>query len=115
MSYQESLEAAGDTIIAFEQFGSYQGEWYALVEWNGERGWVNGCFGSCSYCDAFEAEFGWSADEEDGYQQKLADFGRVYLEGMMSQDAAEKAAGENISWDSDAEEMLKFVQEWAQR
>jgi len=30
-SYKESLEAAGAEVLAFESFGSYQGDWVALV------------------------------------------------------------------------------------
>ena len=60
MSYQEALEAAGATVHAFEFFGSYQGDWWAKVTYNGETGWVHGSYGSCSGCDAFEAEFGFS-------------------------------------------------------
>ncbi len=42
MSYEMCLEKAGATVVAFQEFGSYQGEWFALVEYNGERGWVEG-------------------------------------------------------------------------
>ena len=42
MSYQDALKAAGAAVLEFESFGSYQGDWVALVEYKGERGWVQG-------------------------------------------------------------------------
>ncbi len=130
MSYQRALEAAGAEVLSFGEFGSYQGEWWAKVRVNGQEGWVNGSYGSCSGCDSFQAEFGWdddgSCDEHRWeanppqdckdckraavvYQEKLADFGRPYVEGLMTQDEAEKSAARNIEWDSDAEPMLAYV------
>jgi hypothetical protein len=94
--YQEAMEAAGAEVLAFEQFGSYQGEWYAKVKYNGEIGWVQGSYGSCSGCDAFEGEFGYtwyddlSDDEKADYQQRLADFGRTYLDTILPQEKQEE-------------------------
>lgn len=76
-----------------------------------QAGWVTGEYGSCSGCDAFEAEFGWDAEKDPDYQSKLADFGRSYLDDMLTQEKAEKSASKNISWDSDAEKMVKFIKE----
>lgn len=129
MSYQEALEAAGANVIVFEEFGSYQGEWYALVTYGGETGWVNGSYGSCSGCDAFEGEFGFNGysggdgfwdyekdqyrapteEERKDYQNRLADFGRTYLDGLMTQEQAEKAASQYMDWDSEAPAMLEFI------
>lgn len=64
MGYSKCLEKAGCNVIAFEQFGSYQGTWLAFVEYKGEKGIVEGYYGSCSGCDAFEAEFGYSEQPE---------------------------------------------------
>ena len=33
MSYQEALEAVGARVIAFQEFGDWQGTWIALVEY----------------------------------------------------------------------------------
>lgn len=108
MGYQKSLEMAGCKVIGFKHFGSYQGTWIAFVEYKGEKGIVSGSFGSCSHCDAFQAEFGygskppvekegkyfrseWQDDEEDEitkeeyeeklstHNQKMIDFGERYL------------------------------------
>ena len=127
--YDSALAAAGARIICFESFGSYQGDWWAKVEYKGETGWVQGSFGSCSGCDAFEAEFGWryngcgdhEYDPQDtctecqagrrAYEEKLADFGRTYLGGLMTQAAAEAEAGRNAEWDGTG--MLNYVKEHA--
>lgn len=57
MSYELALKAAGAEVIDTHYAGSYQGTWGAIVIYNGKKGLVTGSFGSCSYCDAFQAEF----------------------------------------------------------
>lgn len=130
MGYQKAMEAAGAIVHDFEQFGSYQGDWWAKVTYNGETGWVRGSYGSCSGCDAFEAEFGWDeghckehrygSDEESvgceackeakaTYDTKLADFGRDYLDGIMSHEKAIERASENLDWDMEAKEMVEYL------
>lgn len=85
MSYKEALEAAGAKVHRFIETGSYQGSWYAFVWYDGHLGWVQGSYGSCSGCDAFEAEFSDSYldlkgdDEKASYQKRLAEFGKSYL------------------------------------
>lgn len=121
--YREALEAAGATVEAFNEFGSYQGDWWAKTS----KGWIHGEYGSCSGCDAFEAEFG-SRDEgcdEHAYdsqsdcadcqlklstrQDRLIAFGRGYLDNPLTQEEAEKAAAQNIEWDLDATEMVEWL------
>ena len=114
MSYQSALTAAGATVISFESFGSWQGEWVALVEYRGERGWVQGSFGSCDYCDAFEAEFGWDAEEEDNYQERLASFGESYLGGLQTTQQVLSQFEEVAEWDSDAEDAILWIRETQQ-
>lgn len=128
MSYKEAMEAAGAEVIAYEEFGSYQGDWWAKVLYKGEIGWVKGSFGSCCGCDAFQAEFDYAEadcadhayDHQDDcaecqqakskYDKHLAEFGRGYLDDMLlSQEEAEKIAAENIEWDSDAQEMVDWL------
>jgi len=109
MSYQGSLEAVGASILAISYFGSYQGDWWAKVEYQGELGWVHGYYGSCSMCDAFEAEFGWNDDQEPDYQKRLIDFGKRYLNNLYTQEEAEKESGKNLDWDGEAQEMLEFI------
>jgi hypothetical protein len=118
--YHGALMAAGANVKAFEEFGSYQGEWWALVEYEGQRGWVNGSYGSCSGCDAFQAEFVYDDKErwDDAagkyvpnpeYPAKLAEFGREYLGNIHSDQAAVNAAARNLDWDLEAEEMVEFI------
>ncbi len=141
MSYSLCLEKAGCEIIAFQEFGSWQGEWLAFVELNGEKGIVAGSYGSCSGCDAFQAEFGWSDapteaegkyyrsgstwDEEAEctkeefdaavikYEQRLADFGKNYLAGGLYNKAHFEQRLANIdSSDYFSEEERESIQ-WA--
>ncbi len=132
MGYQEAMEAAGATILAFERFGSYQGSWWAKVEYEGKQFWIRGGFGSCSGCDAFYAEFGYDegehcdehayysdapndckacAETREKYKEKLANFGRSYLTGNeYTQQEAEKSVSNSYDWDEKTEQ-LKFIKE----
>ncbi len=123
--YREALEAAGAKVEAFEEFGSYQGDWWAKTD----KGWINGSYGSCSGCDAFQAEFGYSdtgeceeheyreappdcaacVEAKAAYQVKLANFGREYVDAAMSYDKAIENVSRNLEWDSDAQKMLDFI------
>jgi hypothetical protein len=118
MSYQSALIAAGANVIAFENFGDWQGSWVALVEYRGERGWVQGSFGSCDHCDAFEAEFGWGFDEENEtevqYQARLASFGETYLGGLQTTESILAEHGPNAHWDEDADNIVFWIRETAQ-
>lgn len=108
MGYKTCLEKAGAKVLNFEEFGSYQGTWLAFVEYKGIKGIVEGYYGSCSGCDAFQAEFDyikkpciidgkfykneytWSDENEcteevyntvlKEYEQRLINFGKQYLE-----------------------------------
>jgi hypothetical protein len=102
MGYPESLKAAGAKVLSTKYAGSYQGTWGCIVEYNGKKGLVTGSYGSCTVCDAFESEFGYSKIpyEQDGkyyeyygdeitkqefdelneqYNNRLANFGKSYL------------------------------------
>ena len=131
MSYQQAMEAAGAIVSEFKEFGSYQGDWWAKVTYEDKTGWVNGSYGSCSGCDAFEGEFGYnthSCGNERFYdpfahdckfrdnceicqflKKRLVAFGKDYLECIMSQEEAEVKASENIKWDEDAKEMVDYL------
>lgn len=109
MSYQSAMEAAGAQVHDFEQFGSYQGEWWAFVTYKGVTGWVNGSYGSCSGCDAFEAEFGYGHEDDEDYIPRLIAFGEGYLDYILTQEEAIKEASRNLEWDTDAEAMVAFI------
>lgn len=104
--YHRSLEAAGATVIAYKTFGSYQGDWLALVEYNGQRGWVHDYYGSCSGCDAFEASFGWDKPET---QESLAEFARDYLADLKSNEQIVDIASKHSAYSVEDEAMLKWV------
>jgi hypothetical protein len=60
MGYQSALEANDVTVKEFKEFGSYQGTWIAILE---DGRFVEGSYGSCSGCDAFQGEFGYEDEE----------------------------------------------------
>lgn len=129
MSYEQALEAAGAKVLAFEEFGSYQGDWWAKVELNGQIGFVNGNYGSCSGCDAFEGDFGYGEDRckehryddpgskecsecaarRNSYEARLAAFGKDYVDGAMSLEDAIALASKNLGWDGDAKGMVEWL------
>lgn len=112
MSYKLCLEKAGAKVHKFESFGSYQGEWWALVTFNGETGWINGSYGSCSGCDAFEAEFSCSYEDEENLDEKYAKFGASYLNYLMTQAEAEKATEKCPEyWDDEDKRMYEFIRQ----
>lgn len=132
MGYANSLEAAGATVHEFKRFGSYQGDWWAKVTIpEGATGWIHGSYGSCSGCDAFVAEMGYESHDHPGndyvstsgsedwdvancstcaeYQKRVADFGRRYLDEVLTQAEAVTKAEENLEWDMDATEMVEWL------
>ena len=132
MGYGQSLEAAGATVLKFKEFGDYQGTWWALVEYEGGKRWVNGSYGSCSGCDSFQAEFDylnhdclketyynpiWSGfidgcETCESTKQKLIAFGKQYLDNYwFSQEEAENHMVKRMEgWkDKEDEEILEFL------
>lgn len=114
--YIRAIQAAGAVVLAEERFGSYQGDWWAKVLWNGQVGWVHGAYGSCSGCDSFEASFNDTLWEDEAteeqlrdYQKRLADFGAKYMDPLYTQEQALKLASENLDWDDDAQRMVDFI------
>lgn len=137
MSYELAMKTAGANVISYEQFGSYQGDWAALVEYKGERGIVFGSYGSCSGCDAFEAEFGWndSPREVDGkyygqtysgreitkdeydkaivdYNERLSDFGEGYLKNIATVEIIQ-ANLDSLTKDNWFDDERRECYEWA--
>ena len=137
MSYQLALEKAGADVLVFEYFGSYQGDWLAKVNYDGQLGWVHGYYGSCSGCDSFQAEFDYDDDPaqeytlKDGvyqhswkdeqltvseyeaavghYNARLAQFGRNYLGELYTQQEIEAKYAKQDDWE-EYDQMLAFVQ-----
>lgn len=113
--YLDALRAAGATVLEFREFGSYQGDWIAYVEYEGGRGYVRGSYGSCDHCDAFQSEFGYVDEDEEGsaeYRARLADFGRGYLDGQLwTATELRDHFAMDAEWDSEAEEILVWLNE----
>lgn len=126
-SYSGALEAAGAKVLAYSEFGSYQGDWFALVEYQGQTGWVLGSYGSCSGCDAFQAEFEvyskslyrMEFDEEtrqwdyiwspEGIE-RLKVFGESYLRDLRSNEEILDYAKEHLSWDMEGDKVVKWLE-----
>lgn len=53
--YEEGLKKLGYKIIAFECFGDWQGDYFAVVEKDNKIGYVIIGYGSCSGCDSLMA------------------------------------------------------------
>jgi hypothetical protein len=113
--YELALKAAGAEVVCYKEFGSYQGDWLAKVNFEGETFWIRDYFGSCSVCDAFEGDVGynWNDDpaETEKYREKVREFGARLLEPQerLTSEAVENAVSENIAWDGNAQEMVDFV------
>lgn len=135
MGYTKALEAAGATVYDWKQFGSYQGTWIAEVALpNGRQGLIKGYYGSCSGCDAFEAEFSYDIhdyqDHTDGtgryesefvpgctkcqeHFEKLKYFGERYFSDLqtaeeMAADILKNASNYVSSYDEEIEQ-AQFV------
>jgi len=112
MSYRDSLIAAGARVIAYEHFGDWQGSWIALVEYQGQQGWVQGAFGSCDYCDAFQSQFDWDTDFAcEDVKDRLAQFGRSYLDDLQTTEQILRKYNEDSSWDSESEDAAFWIRE----
>jgi hypothetical protein len=114
--YESALWATGVAVLGWEQFGSYQGDWFALILFpNGEKYFIHDYYGSCSGCDAFEAEFGYDSQGKSDYLHRLRDFGREYLADCMTYEQAVAEASLNLTWDHDAEQAVDWVKKiWAE-
>jgi len=52
-------QVQGKKCLAFEMFGSYQGDWIAVLDAGENLELWKGYYGSCSGCDWLEANAGW--------------------------------------------------------
>lgn len=111
MGYQEAIEAAGAKIKTFKTFGDYQGTWMALTE-DGKI--ISGAYGSCSGCDALQAEFDWDSEETPGYQEHLKIFGQSYINSAETLDETIKRyeikITDEYAWEED-KEILKWLKQ----
>lgn len=105
-TYEELLKDICEEVYCYGEFGSYQGDWYAKVKYNGKICWIHGLYGSCSGCDWLQAQY-W---KKDAYAIRQS-FITEYLEPSMilTQEEAEKEASKDIDWDFEADEVLAFI------
>jgi len=104
MGYYEAIEAAGVKIKEYKEFGSYQGDWFAILEDNTV---VHGGYGSCSGCDSFQGEFGW----DDNIKEKQSN-GKYYRNNYINEDdelSEEQANIENQAYNT---KLCKFGQSY---
>jgi hypothetical protein len=110
VSYRQALVASGAHVIDFATFGTWQGDWLAFVEYNGERGVIRGYFGSCVACDAFENEFGYSwEDYADDIEKRLAQFGAAYMDNIRSVADVRANFERDSEWDDDAQRAIAWL------
>lgn len=110
MSYKEALEAAGAVVVDFKDFGDYQGTWVAVVDYQGEMLAVKGSFGSCEGCDAFQDEMGSIFSDDPEYPEKLASFGKGYLDTRQDPFDLMDAYRKEAEWDMDADGIVRFLE-----
>jgi len=127
-TYSGALVAAGWNVIAEESFGSYQGDWWALVERDGKRGWIHDSFGSCSGCDTIEGmredwecrlvdEHRWGDSDPkcEGCKAGPAKFKQWAIdtygdaEDLLATEQA-LAKAKEYQWDEEAAEAVKFIE-----
>ena len=105
MGYRAAIEAAGAEVLDELSTGSYQGTYLFYVNYNGQKGVVEAWYGSCTFCDSYQAEFGW----DDPSPERLAAFGQGYLDDIQEPEALLKKYGEQAEWDMEAGEIVSFL------
>lgn len=106
MGYKEALEA-NCRVVEFEEFGDYQGAWYAIVEKDDKYQLIGGGYGSCSGCDSFEDEF--SSCYGEIQHEKLKKFGQIYLDDPLDLEVELTKVKEDVEWDMQSIEKLKWL------
>jgi hypothetical protein len=110
--YHWVLEEAGAKVFAFQDFGSYQGDWLAKVEYKGKQGWIRDCYGSCSGCDSFEAESRYENRTKKEWHDFATAFAKDYLDEIRSwEEVYAEFTKEEEDWDTDRKEIVKFLEE----
>lgn len=105
--YDELLKVAGCKVIAYERFGSYQGDWIAKVEYEGKIGFIHDYYGSCSGCDALEGEFCYN---EQTPLKRVLEFALPYLKEIKSYDEVYMDISKEEYWDSEASKMQLWME-----
>lgn len=132
MSYDTALTAAGATVHRFEMYGGYLGNWMAHVTLpDGRTGFILDYYGSCSGCDAYQAELEYNSHKGDSgeyhsdgekadtckrcaaIRDKIAKFGATYFDQLLTvEEALAKCAEWTDSWNSsEYREMAGHIRE----
>jgi hypothetical protein len=84
-NYDDAFAAVpGCRVLWYKTYGDYgSGEFLAKIEYKGEILYIHDWFGSCSGCDSFMAEFEDIYPDIPGYLEKLAEFGKPYVESAL--------------------------------
>ena len=123
-SYEEAFACVeGVTVEWAEYYGSYQGNFLCKIQKAGETLYIYDSYGSCSGCDSFQAEFGWSTYyyESEGVtqeerlahvKQRMAKWSFSYIESALPlQQMMNYLQNECGQWDDEAIKALKRLEE----
>lgn len=108
--YEWALEVAGAKVLAYKSFGSYQGDWFAKVEYKDKKGWIKGSYGSCSVCDAWKSEAGYMSRTKKEWKKLCTNFAQEYLNNILTFEEVLSEAKENLSWDLEAKGMVEWLE-----
>ena len=110
MSYKYCIELAlGKPVEEYKTFGDYQGTWIAKVD---DDKYIVGGYGSCSVCDAFEAEFSDAWDKEEiELIDRYKKFGEEYIHRYHTKEELKRSYDRNEidSWDIEGKELRDYV------
>lgn len=107
-NYEWALEMAGLTVLYFEEYGSYQGNWLAKVKNGEEVGYIFDSYGSCSGCDHFKSNIDYKDRTIKEWQKWCKNFIKSYLP-LKTLDEVIGEVKEDIEWDTDARECFEFL------
>lgn len=110
-SYHWALLEVGAEVHAFQDFGSYQGDWLAKVTYKGKTGWIHDYYGSCSGCDNFEDECDNTSRTKKAWHSFAVKFCKDYLDDIRTYEDVLETCSKNTNWDTDAKDMIKFLKE----
>jgi len=115
-SYPMALSVAGYAVHRYQSFGSYQGEWVAEVEKDGDRFWIKSYYGSCSGCDHFEANCSteYADDYSEDYGYPLDDVLRVAsdtVDDRVEFSEIVEWIDESSEWDCEADEAREWLKQ----
>lgn len=104
----------GVTLEWLAEFGSYQGRMVAKIVKDGQTRYIVDYYGSCTGCDAFQAEFEYIEDNKT--PEKLASFGEPYVTGAKTLDEAlAELVGSEYKSDEDVEAANRILKDYGKQ